>query len=96
MRKLIHAFAFVAGLSSLAVTAAALPLTGKVANDIGAPSVSPVQTIAWHCWNTKHYSQRLHRFLRACGDTGKTAHPHSNTAALTVHHKAPTSNMSSY
>jgi len=97
MRKSIYAtaIAVVGGLLFLAAPVSAFPLAGGATAPSAVINNPLTQQVSWHCWNTKHYSQKLHRYFRACGDTAKFKHRASASAGLVVHKKA-TKATSSY
>jgi hypothetical protein len=97
MRKSVYATAIaaMAGLLFLAAPASAFPFAGGSTAPSAVINNPITQQVSWHCWNTKTYSQKLHRYLRACGDTGKFKHRTSASAGLVVHKKA-TKATSSY
>jgi hypothetical protein len=98
MKKSTHAItlAAVTGLLFLAAPASATPLTGGSSAPSTVIDNGLTQQVSWHCWNTHRYSHRLHRYFRACGDSGKFKHRTTTSAGLAVSKKAPKTTTSSY
>jgi hypothetical protein len=101
MKNLVYALAITAvtSFTVLGASGSASPLPGGMASNnavlIGT-STGLAQNVSWHCWKTHRYSHRLHRYLRACGDTGKFKHRASTSAGLAVKHETVKKPMSNY